>query len=74
MEEYDDIYVGEGIRRIKAYKCLLPYDKLFALRQKFWFSRKGMPINILTAIRNACASEASMILYFYYRCRSTNFN
>ena len=67
MEEYDDIYVGEGIRRIKAYKCLLPYDKLVALRQKFWLSQERMPFYILAAIKNACAFEASMILYFYYR-------
>jgi len=60
MEEYDDIYVGEGIRRIKAYKCLLPYDKLVVLRENFWLSQKGMPFYILTAIRNACAFEASV--------------
>lgn len=44
MEEYgkfrmivdNDIYTGESIKRIKAYKCSLPYDELQKYRNEFW--------------------------------------
>lgn len=62
MEEFDDIITGEGIRRIKGYKCDLPYDKLNALRQDFWQSLKIIPNNIYKAIRYACDVEASILL------------
>ena len=37
MEEYkEDIYVGLGIKRMKAYKCNLKIDELNKLREHFW--------------------------------------
>lgn len=37
MEEVkEDIYVGLGIKRMKAYKCNLKVDELNLLREKFW--------------------------------------
>jgi hypothetical protein len=37
MEEYkEDIYVGLGIKRMKAYKCNLKIDELNKLREYFW--------------------------------------
>ena len=32
----DDIYVGIGIKRMKAYKCDLKIDELNKLRKEFW--------------------------------------
>ena len=29
-------YTGEGIKRLKGYKCDLLIDQLEALREKFW--------------------------------------
>lgn len=37
MEEIEgDIYVGNGIKRMKAYKCDLTIDELNKRREKFW--------------------------------------
>ncbi len=37
MEEIeDDIYVGNGIKRMKAYKCDLTIDELNERKEKFW--------------------------------------
>lgn len=37
MEEYDNkIFSGEGIRKMKAYKCNLKIDELYKIREKFW--------------------------------------
>jgi len=60
MEEYEDIIVGEGIRKMKGYKCSLPYDKLVQKRQQFWTSLRTIPRYIFTAIRNACECDASI--------------
>lgn len=35
-----EYYFGEGIRKVKAYKCGLPYDKLEQKRANFWDSKK----------------------------------
>ena len=40
FEEYNNKYIGEGIKRIKSYKCPMPYNKLNELREKFWKSKK----------------------------------
>jgi hypothetical protein len=36
FEEYEEDYVNEGIKRMKAYKCHLPCDELYKLRTDFW--------------------------------------
>jgi hypothetical protein len=45
MEEYGncikiiidtDIYSGESVKKMKAYKCSLPYDELQKFRNEFW--------------------------------------
>lgn len=66
MEEYPDIWVGEGIRKMKAYKCDLPYDKLVALRHQFWASLKNIPKYVFSAIRNACEFDASKLNFFIF--------
>ena len=32
--------IGEGIKKIPAYICKIPYDQLNELREKFWNSKK----------------------------------
>ncbi len=36
MEELDNQYMGEGIKRIKAYKSNLLYDQIDKLREEFY--------------------------------------
>lgn len=36
MPEIDDKYVGQGVRRMKAYKCDLVIDELQKLQEQFW--------------------------------------
>lgn len=36
MEEFDDQYTGEGIKRIKAYKSNLLYDQIDKLREEYY--------------------------------------
>ena len=37
MEEIkDEIYVGNGIKKMKGYKCNLEIDKLYQKRENFW--------------------------------------
>jgi hypothetical protein len=36
MPEIEDKYVGEGVRRMKAYKCDLKVDELQKLQEEFW--------------------------------------
>jgi len=36
MEEIDNKFVGEGIKRIKAYKSNLLYDQIDKLREEFY--------------------------------------
>ena len=60
MEEYENEWTGEGIKRIKAYKFLLPFDKLYKLRQDFWQSKlkkdKGKD-KFWSVIKQACESD-----------------
>jgi len=36
MKEYEIEFSGEGIKKIKAYKCNLTIDELNKLRSEFW--------------------------------------
>ncbi len=36
MPEIEDKYIGEGVRRMKAYKCDLKVDELQKLQDEFW--------------------------------------
>ena len=49
--------IGEGIKRIPAYICNIPYDKLNNLRERFWKSRIHYK-RIWRAIRECCESDA----------------
>ena len=40
MPEIEDKYVGEGVRRMKAYKCDLKVDELQKLQDEFWSIKK----------------------------------
>jgi len=49
--------IGEGIKKIPAYKCKIPYDKLNDLREQFWKSKVKFKA-IWKAIREFCQSDA----------------
>lgn len=36
MPEIEEKFVGEGVRRMKAYKCDLKIDELQKLQEEFW--------------------------------------
>ena len=57
FEEYENKYIGEGIKRIKSYKCPIPYNKLNELREKFWNSKKSNRY-IWKVIRECCETDA----------------
>ena len=48
--------IGEGIKKIPAYICKIPYDQLNELKEKFWKSRKKYR-RIWKAIRECCESD-----------------
>ena len=58
MEEWEgEKYKGIGIKRMKAYKCNLPIDKLNKKREEFWSTRgaHGSPnYKIWRVINQAC--------------------
>ena len=49
--------IGEGIKKIPAYICKIPYDQLNELREKFWNSKKKYR-RIWKAIREICESDS----------------
>lgn len=51
-----DYYFGEGIRKVKAYKCGLPYDKLEQKRANFWDSKK-VDRQIWRCLKECCEVE-----------------
>ena len=53
----DGKFIGEGIKKIPAYICKVPYDELNELREKFWNSRKYNK-RVWKAIRECCESDA----------------
>lgn len=56
LEEYENEFSGEGIKRIKAYKWNHPFDKLYKLRMDFWSSKKDNK-KIWATIKQACESD-----------------
>lgn len=56
LEEYPDIYVGEGIKRIKAFKFNKPYDILNKMIIDFWTSRNERK-NIWVIIKQALDAD-----------------
>ena len=61
MEEWEgEKYKGIGIKRMKAYKCNLPIDKLNKKREEFWSTRgaHGSPnYKIWRVINQACVYD-----------------
>ena len=53
----DGKFIGEGIKKIPAYICTIPYDKLNELREKFWNSRVNYK-RAWKVIRECCESDA----------------
>ena len=49
--------IGEGIKKIPAYKCTIPYDQLNSLKEKFWNSRLYYK-RACKVIRECCESDA----------------
>ena len=49
--------IGEGIKKIPAYICKLPYDELNKLKDQFWDSKKRYR-RIWKVIRECCESDA----------------
>lgn len=56
FEEYENEFVGEGIKRMKAFKSNLPFDQLNKLKHEFWSSKKEDK-KIWTVIKQACESD-----------------
>ena len=49
-------FIGYGIKQIPSYKCLIPYDKLYELREEFW-KEKISKNKRWKAIREICESD-----------------
>lgn len=56
LEEYENDFSGEGIKRMKAYKWNSPYDLLYQLRFEFWNSHKENK-KIWSILKQACESD-----------------
>lgn len=61
--EEADIYQGEGVKRIKAYKSTIKIDQLIELRNEFFENRIRNQGGIWKQIRYAC-------IYDYLRCEN----
>lgn len=48
--------IGEGILKIPAYKCNLPFDRLEQLRKDFWATKKNNPIWLV--LKSCCETDA----------------
>ena len=48
--------IGEGVKKIPAYVCDIPYDQLNELKEKFWKSRVKYK-RVWKAIRECCESD-----------------
>lgn len=59
IETDQDLWIGEGIKRMKAYKSTLRIDQLNALKDEFFNSKILMDGHIWKQIRNACLFEAN---------------
>lgn len=49
-------YRGEGIKRMKGYKCVLPIDELNKLREEFW-TIKTQHKNTWKYLKQACLMD-----------------
>ena len=52
-------FIGEGIKKIPAYKCDLAYDQLEALRKEFWDSKKRDRVWLV--LESCCKTDACKI-------------
>jgi hypothetical protein len=50
-------FIGKGVKQIPSYKCLIPYDKLYELREEFWKEKISKNKRWKT-IREICESDA----------------
>jgi hypothetical protein len=57
-------YRGEGIKRMKGYKCTLPIDELNKLREEFWNS-KGQQKVIWKYLKQACLMDDGILEYSF---------
>jgi hypothetical protein len=48
-------YRGEGVKRMKGYKCTLPIDELNKLREEFWSTRPQT--GIWKYLKQACLMD-----------------
>lgn len=64
MPEWEgERYRGVGIKQMKGYKCTLPIDELYKLREEFWNWRLKDKI-IWRHLRQACImDDGNTILY-----------
>lgn len=51
-----EYYYGEGIKKIRAYKCDLAFDELIEKRKQFWNSRKS-DRRIWSALKECCDTD-----------------
>lgn len=63
LEEYENEFSGEGIKKMKAYKWNAPFDLLYKLRLDFWMSKKDNK-SIWAAIKQSCETDHLSALGF----------
>lgn len=74
MEEYgkylitkENRFSGEGVKKIKSYKCNLPIDELQQIRIQFWsiffliIASKKENHRIWQILKGCCETDASII-------------
>jgi hypothetical protein len=63
MPEWEgDRYRGEGVKRMKGYKCEMQIDVLNQLREDFWSSKVKEKM-IWKHLRQACLMDDSKIIF-----------
>lgn len=57
MPEWDgERYKGEGIKRMKGYKCDIPINELYKIREDFWITKFKTGL-IWKSLRQACTMD-----------------
>jgi hypothetical protein len=67
----NEVFVGEGIKRDRAYRCDLKIDEINAKRNSFWSQRLGTKFSKIVSdnwkqIRTACYVDHGMFFNFYF--------
>lgn len=55
----DGRMIGEGVKEIPSYKCIIPFDELKALREKFWKSKLDSKRGRWKVLKEICETDAA---------------